>query len=195
MNSIHDSFDLSVDLSTIGFPYYTLYEDKGVWSDISNKFLSVDCKGCVLLRSVDGSYHRLSIKVLVGRLIIAPRLLYCGFVYVAGLTDHLIDRTGSVFNLNSGEFLAWNVCKQYAYVHLAGKSQLVHRLVATTFIPNPMGYSEVNHINGDKLDNRVENLEWCDRSMNMKHAYANGYLADSLAKAFDARRKKQCTPL
>jgi hypothetical protein len=47
----------------------------------------------------------------------------------------------------------------------------VHRLVATAFIPNIMQYPMVNHINGIKNDNRVENLEWCNHSMNVLHSY------------------------
>lgn len=50
----------------------------------------------------------------------------------------------------------------------------VHRLVASHFIPNPSGLPQVNHINGDKQDNRVENLEWCDNSTNQIHAYKAG---------------------
>jgi hypothetical protein len=50
----------------------------------------------------------------------------------------------------------------------------VHRLVAKNFIPNPHGYTEVNHIDCNKINNDVSNLEWCSRSMNMRHGYANG---------------------
>jgi hypothetical protein len=49
------------------------------------------------------------------------------------------------------------------------KSYYLHRLVATTFIPNPDNLEEVNHINCDPYDNRVENLEWITRQDNMKH--------------------------
>lgn len=46
----------------------------------------------------------------------------------------------------------------------------VHRLVAKTFIPNPNCYPEVNHIDGDKCNNKVENLEWCSSSYNVRHS-------------------------
>jgi len=55
-----------------------------------------------------------------------------------------------------------------------GRMQYIHRLVATAFIPNPRNLPEVNHKNLDKTDNRVENLEWCDGSRNMRHATKRG---------------------
>lgn len=49
----------------------------------------------------------------------------------------------------------------------------VHRLVATEFIPNELGLKEVNHIDEDKLNNCVSNLEWCDRKYNVNYGSRN----------------------
>lgn len=49
----------------------------------------------------------------------------------------------------------------------------VHRLVATAFVPNPLNFSEINHIDEDKLNNVYTNLEWCDRLYNCQYGTRN----------------------
>ena len=68
------------------------------------------------------------------------------------------------------------VKQKTGYLHIVlykngiGKTFRVHRIVAQTFIPNPLKLPEINHINGIKDDNRVENLEWCTSSENTIHS-------------------------
>ena len=82
---------------------------------------------------------------------------------------------GHIINKKTGRQLKEFIGKDgYSRTQFDGKSRTVHRVIARAFIKQPAGKDFVNHIDGNKLNNSANNLEWCTRSENMKHAYSHG---------------------
>ena len=96
-------------------------------------------------------------------------------------TSYRVSSEGRVYSRFSDKCLSLNH-KKTGYLHVLLKvdkvrsNNSVHRLVAQAFILNPLNLPCVNHINGNKHDNKVENLEWITWANNMKHGYATGLI-------------------
>jgi hypothetical protein len=91
------------------------------------------------------------------------------------LSDYTITENGEVINNNSKRVLkAQKNGKGYLRVSISGRLEFVHRLVANQYVPNPENKPQVNHKDGNKLNNHYTNLEWVTNLENRRHACENG---------------------
>lgn len=102
-----------------------------------------------------------------------------GFVPMAGYEDRfLINPNGKIYSLKRKIFLKPHslpsgymaVCIMFQKPKRHTKTEYIHRLIASTFIERPEGKTQVNHKDGDKKNNSIENLEWVTQSENNFHA-------------------------
>lgn len=100
------------------------------------------------------------------------------FVPINGYEEYLINKEGKVYSSKTKKFLgirdrngylAFTVC-----VNSKRKNITLHRALAITFIPNPENLPCINHKDGNKQNNALDNLEWCTVSQNIQHAYDTG---------------------
>ena len=93
------------------------------------------------------------------------------------IDDYEISRDGKVFCKKTNRFVKPQLNGTgYYRVGIGGKLFFVHRLVAMKYIPNPDNLPQVNHKDGNKLNNCVDNLEWCTNRENSLHALHNGMM-------------------
>ena len=86
-----------------------------------------------------------------------------------------VDEDGNVFShINGRKLKPVITSKGYYYVDLAGKNRRVHRLVAEAFLPDFLTKPQVNHIDGNKQNNQLSNLEMTTAKENMRHAVRIG---------------------
>lgn len=124
----------------------------------------------------------LHLQILVG-VTIMKNLKDLGYPHYAATVD------GKIYSLYSHKFLSDNKkLGEYKSVTLCEdgirKEKTIHRLIALAFIPNPNEYPVVNHIDGNKHNNSVSNLEWCTYKDNVKHAMETGLMLSEVINEY-----------
>lgn len=95
-------------------------------------------------------------------------------------SNYEVSMNGDVRNVKTGHILkpSTGTTSKYftVFIRRGGRARgyLIHRLVAECFLPNELNKPQVNHIDGNKLNNSVSNLEWVTQKENMKHALDSG---------------------
>ena len=109
------------------------------------------------------------------------------FVEIEGFENYEVSNLGKVRNIKSGIMLKpWITKDGYLrhclYKHNKRKNLLLHRIIATAFIDNPGKKPQVNHIDENKLNNDLSNLEWCTERENLIHGTRTKRVAEKLSK-------------
>lgn len=122
---------------------------------------------------------------------IADYLLENGVIVqkkIKGYEEYFIDEYGNVYSQKSRRYLNQDKGKDgYYYVQLCKNGErkriAVHRLVATNFIENPFSLPQVNHKDENKLNNNINNLEWCTEKYNTNYGNAIKKRSQQVSKA------------
>lgn len=99
---------------------------------------------------------------------------------IPGFPDYQASDDGHIWSKKTGKFIRERIPgkSKYYMINLSIDHRCqtfqVHKLVAFAFIDNPDNYMVINHKNGNKFDNRPENLEWCTPKHNTEHAHKTG---------------------
>lgn len=107
------------------------------------------------------------------------------------LTDRLVDKSGNIYELDgapsklhdNGNGYLLNIFRYNLEGKVIAGREYIHRIVARTFLEQPDGATQVNHKDGDKNNNSVDNLEWVTPSSNIRHAHKAGLMKNRTENA------------
>ena len=97
-------------------------------------------------------------------------------IKIKNLELYKVSKNGKIWSDVSRKFLKTKICNGYEMITITSKNitMSIHKIVALTFLENPDNKEQVNHKDGNKLNNAVENLEWCSNRENQIHKFKIG---------------------
>lgn len=158
-----------------GFEFrYVLYSDGTVYDKYTKNNLKVVDNKVTLIGINDKPY-----KYNIGKLldITFSDLDITKYESVKNHPDYVINKTGSLYNIKSKRFVSTTIKNGYMRYNVDWTRRMVHEVLADQFIPNPNNYNSIDHIDCNKLNNSLDNLEWVDIEENKRRAYENGLTA------------------
>ena len=189
-----------VSLDSIGYDSrYSIFPDGTVKNTKTGKLMTLSSAHCYCLRRPDGTFCTVSLKTLyrqaynqeycIDNTKDLPNEIWCNVILDSNLdsTGYLVSNLGRVKSL-----LGYNATilkptvnnNGYLIVDIHGKGYRVHRLVALAFIPNDdVTKDTVDHIDGNKTNNQVTNLQWLSRIDNIKKEWEGRKLDQECKKS------------
>ena len=173
-----------VSLCDLGYPHYDLYEDGRLHNLITDVYRIPQKGNEYVLWNASGTHkQRVNSKHLLSWCFESPEALpICRYMSMAilGFSDYLMTENGDVYSLKTFHYLVHSLSVDgYHRVCVRNDNGVsvtlpIGRTVAKLFIPNPDNKPEVNHIDGNKNNNHVDNLEWVYGWENVHHACTHG---------------------
>lgn len=185
----------SVRLTREGVPHLELFEDGTIFNTITKRVMpfkkgaaspSVECRSALLNKTVHLTLHILMRRYFNNELLALPEKDRLNLNFM-GLSSYSVTRDGRIWSHLQENWMNPKSPNNSGYItlslHLDNKKVFhtkLHRLIALAFVPNPNGFVEVDHLDGNKLNNRADNLEWVSTSENLRRAREKGLRPQAL---------------
>ncbi len=182
MNNIN--IKKSISLSIYGYPQYNLDSDGNLYNSRTGKVKNILLQSVVELSNFPVSRKSIPVRRLMNENFNAPWHVNIPMDYrqldFLGCSNYVVTVFGEIYSMYTHIYISYKT--RYDGYYEAGLQKddgsmlfkCVHRIVAEAFIPNPDNKEQVNHINPNKLDNWVCNLEWNHPWENLRHARTHG---------------------
>lgn len=155
-----------------GFEYrYIAYIDRNIYDKYTKKLVK-EHDGKVELIGINAKKYNIPVQKLIDRTFC--KLDLTQFDDVKGHPGYKINKNGTLFNTSSGKYVSTTVKHGYMRYNVDWTRRMVHEVLADQYIPNPNNYETIDHVDCNKLNNSLSNLEWVTREENKKRAYDNG---------------------
>lgn len=155
-----------------GFEYrYIIYINGIIYDRFTKNIVNINNNTVTIFGSNNKPY-----KYNIGKLLdkTFTNTDFSDYVGVKNHKGYIINKNGSLYNTVSKRFVGTTIKCGYIRYNVDWGRRNMHEVLADQFIPNPNNFNSIDHVDCDKLNNSLSNLEWCDIEENKRRAYNNG---------------------